>query len=511
MRICSPCLFYDDENHIWKFYVNDNSDLMYSIMYDEDKWTKENKIDNEVLDFTVNFDKDNRVYIIYSVRMGGLKYCIWDQNKWFGKTIYSFENEDYEMTELNVISIGELMHIFFIEKNNIKENQCSLMHLCLNKDGNLVNTIYSIPFLKDVSCHYQVQNLENGNLYLLFIKQEKNEVAINLTEYKNNKWGIPKRLYGVIGNGINFCTLVHFDKINIMNLSKEGSLYFLEHVIIEADGKMKSYKIHETFDEPRNFSLVEISGVLWAIWVEDKNIIASSYKNQWSEPFKYYAEQENGISIYKYLSLSNKYNNIKCKYIVGTNPPEIKLLLPKSKNNGYRGDNIEISKVEPSSKLDIDDKEIKIDTQEELLSLQKANKNLEKKLIDLQIKYQQKLRIIEESDDNFLKLITSKKKIQEKLNIITEIQQVSIKELEKMKSEKISRDEVINEINNKLQELTEEYNKLKKQKISKDNAVNELIIKVQELSSENEELREELKYEKNIGIVDRILKKKPER
>ena len=68
MKICSPCLFYDDEDHIWRFYVNDNKELMYSIMYDEDKWTKENKIDNDVLDFTVNFDKDNKIYIIYSVK-----------------------------------------------------------------------------------------------------------------------------------------------------------------------------------------------------------------------------------------------------------------------------------------------------------------------------------------------------------------------------------------------------------------------------------------------------------
>ena len=511
MRICSPCLFYDNENHIWRFYVNDNRELMYSIMYDEDKWTKENTIDSEVLDFTVNCDKDKRIYIIYSVRMGGLKYCVWNQSKWLGKTIYSFENENYEMTELNVITIGELMHIFFIERNRTKEKLCSLLHLCLKKDGNLVNTIYNIPFLKEVSWHYQIQNLENGNLNLLFIKQEKNEAEINLTEYKNNKWSIPRRLYGVIGNGINFCTLVHLDKINIMNLSKEGSLYFLEHVIIEADGKMKSFKIHEGYNKPKDFFLIEISGVLWAIWIEGRNIISSSYKNQWSEASKYYAELDYEISTYKYLSLSDKYNNIKSKYIFGTNPPEIRVLLPKSKENGNRYEEVGSSKVEQKTKLDSDDEETKVDAEDELLVLKKTNKNLEKKLIDLQIKYQQKLKIIEESDDNFLKLVTSKKKIQEKMNIITEIQQSSIKELEKMKAEKISRDGVINEINNKLKELTNEFEALRKQKISKDNAVKELTIKLQELTNENEELKQELNYEKNIGIVDRILKKKPER
>ena len=511
MRICSPCLFYDGEDHIWRFYVNDNRELMYSIMYNEDKWTKENKIDNQVLDFSVNFDMDNKIYIVYSIAAGDLKYCVWEQSKWFGKTIYSFEDDGYEISELNVITIGEIMHIFFIGKSSIKKTQCSLIHFCLNKDKSLFNTIDTIPFIKEVFCHYQVQHLEDGNFSLIFIKSEKNEVLVNFTEYKNNKWSPPKRLYGIIGNSVNFCTLLQLDKINIMNLSKEGSLHSLEHVLIEPDGKMKSYKIYESSEKLTNFLLIEISGVLWAIWVEGKNILTSSYKNQWSQPNINYAELDNEILKYKFLSLSNKYNNVKCKYILGTNPPEINLLLPKHKNNDYRGVLPESNKVNPETKLDSGGQKNKLDMQEEILILKKINKSLEKKLIDLQMKYQQKLRILEESDNNFFKLINAKKKTEEKLNIIAEIQQTSIKKLEAMKVEKLSRDEVINELKNKSQELTNEYEGLKEQKISKDNVVNELENKLQQLTSEKNGLKQDLIYEKNIGIVDRILRKKPER
>ena len=511
MRICSPCLFYDNEDHIWSFYINYDRDLMYSIMYDEDKWTKENKIDNDVFDFTVNFDIDNKIYIIYSVGASDLKYCEWEQNKWFGKTIYSFENEGYEMTELNVITIGEQMHIFFIGKNSMKNIQCSLMHLCLNKNESLFNTIDTIPFLKDVFRHYQVQNLENGDLSLIFIKHEKNEIVINFTEYKNNNWSIPKRLYGIIGNSINFCTLLHLNKINIMNLSKEGSLHFIEHVLIEPDGKMKSYKIHESRDKPTNLLLVEISGVLWAIWTEGKNILTSSYKNKWSEPNKDYTELNNEISLYRFLSLSKKHSNIQCKYMLGTNPPEINLLLPQYKDNDYRNDFPKVNSVAAKTKLDSDVEKNKLDIQEEILVLKKINKDLEKKLIDLQIKYQQKLRIIAESDNNFFKISNAKKKAEEKLNIIAEIQQTSIKKLEVMKIEKISTDIVINELKNKSEQLTNEYEGLKKQKMFKDIVVNELNDKLKQLTSEKEDLKQDLKYEKNIGIVDRILKKRPER
>jgi len=511
MRICSPCLFYDDENHIWRFYINSKKDLMYSIMYDENQWTKEIKIDNEVLDFTVDFDIDNKIYIIYSVKNSDLKYCIWEQQKWFGKTIYSFENKEYEMTELSVIRIGKLMHIFFIGKNNINITQCSLMHFCINKDGNSFDTIDTITFLEESICHYQVDHLENNNLSLIYIKDKKNEVVMNFTEYKNNKWSVIKKLYGIIGNSINFCTLLQRDKINIMNLSKDRSLYLIEHVIIEHDGKMKNYKIHESDHKPTNFLLIELSGILWSIWSEGGNVFSSSYKNQWSEPDKYYSELINEISIYKCLSLSNKYNKIKCKYILGTNPPEINLLLPKSKNDDYSDVFADSNKVKAETKINSDVGENKLDIQEELLLLKRANKNLQKELLDLQIKYQQKSRILEESNDNFFRLTNAKKKAEDKLNIIAEIQHNSIKKLEVMKIEKINTDLVINELKNKSQQLTNEYEGLKEQKLSKDNVVNELKNKLQQLINEKEGLRQDLKYEKNIGIIDRILKKRSDR
>jgi len=511
MGICSPCLFYDADDHIWRFYVNDNGNLVYSIMYQDDKWTKETKIDKDVLDFKVNFDTDNKIYIIYSVRSSDLKYCVWEENKWFGKTIYSFENENYEMTELNVTNASKLIHIFFIGKNNIKKNQCLLMHFCLNKNENLFNIIDTIPFSKEYFCHYEVQYLENGDLSLIFINQVKNEVVINITAYKNNKWSTARRLYGVIGNNINFCTLLQLDKINILNLSNEGSLNFLEHVLIEPDGKMKSYKIHESSSKLSDFLLLQLSGVLYAIWAEGKNIFSSSFENKWSEPFLYYTELNNEISKYNFLSLSNKYNNLKCKYILGTNPPEINLLLPNVKNKEYRSDVPEVSKIEATIKLEPKSVKSKMDIEEELLVLQNINKNLEKKLIDLQIKYQQKVRIIEESDDNFLKLTNAKRKAEEKLNIIAEIQDTAVKKLEVLNLERISRDEIIDELKNHSLKLTTEYEGLKEQKISKDIAVNELKDKLQELTSEKEELMQHLNYEKNIGIVDRLLRKRPER
>ncbi|MBU3160607.1 hypothetical protein KPL37_12710 [Clostridium frigoris] len=505
MTLCSPCLLYDGEDHIWKFYVNDNNDLLYNIMYSEDKWTKEKKIDNDVLDFEVCLDTDNKICIIYSVKVGELKYCVWEVNNWLGKTIYTFENKDYDMLELTVITIHRSINIFFIAKNNLNKLNCSLIHLCLNKEESVFNTIDTIPFQKDIFSHYEVQTLDNDNLSLIFIKGEKNESAINVTEYKNNKWSIPKRLYGIIGSSVNFYTSLHLNNINIMNMSKEGSLYLLENVLIESDGKMKSYKIHETPDKPTNFCIVEIKGILWAIWSENKNIFVSSYKHKWSEPYKYYTDVTDEFLIYKYLSLINKNNDIKCRYILGTNSKEIKLVLPTYTKT------VDLSTINKTNKKETLDPSIetgKKNLKEEIMILKKSNRDLKKELIDLQIKYQQKLRVIEESEDNFFRLTTAKKQAEEKLSIIAEIQKTSMKKLKVMEVEKISSTVLLDNLTNKSQQLTNEYEGLKEQKISKSNVISDLKNKLQQLTNEKEALRQDLDFEKSIGIVDRIFKKR---
>lgn len=517
MRDCSPLLYFDKQDHTWRFYVKDSGELVYSIMYEEDKWTKESKIDSEVLDFAVNIDRELKVYIIYSIKGGELKYCIWENNQWFGKILYRFENDGYQMSELSVNTIGKYMHVFFIAKNNSKKRQCSLMHFCFNNEENILNTIYNISFMQEAYCHYQTEVLKDGSLCLLLIHKEENEIAIKITKYKDEKWSIPRRLYGINGSNINFCTLQHNNKISILNLSKESSIYSLEHVLIEADGRMKSNKIYEGSIEFKNYLLLEISYVLWAMWSEGDKVFASSYKGKWSEPVIYGEKLNEEILTYKYLSLNNKYKELKSKYVFGTMPPEIKVLLPEDKNNQNTNYSLENRDKDIVNSLEYDE-EKSLNIEDELTILKKSNKNLEKRVIDLQFQLQQKQRIIGESDENFIKLTNAKKKAEEKLKIINEVQQISINELEEIKKQKIARESTVGELKTKLEKLASENEQLrtelkviKNQKLERDNAVDELKNKVKELIREIEGLKIELKYENNKGIVDRILKKKLDR
>ena len=186
-------------------------------------------------------------------------------------------------------------------------------------------------------------------------------------------------------------------------------------------------------------------------------------------------------------------------------------MLFRSYTNDYNNSISQITKVDERVTLDSSVEKGKINLQEENLILKKNNSDFKKELMDLQIKYQQKLRVIEELEDNFFMLTNAKKKAEEKLSIIAEIQKTSMKKLKVMEIEKISSTVLLDDLTNKSQKLTNEYEGLKEQKIYKSNVISELKNKLQQLTSEKEALRQDLDFEKSIGIVNRIFKKKSEK
>lgn len=483
MSNCIPCIFFDSEDHIWNFNVNSTGRLVYSIMYEENKWTKVSKIDDEVIDFTADIDDEGKVFIIYSVKGGQLKYCTWKDGKWFGKTLYDLESMGYQIKEINVKKIMGNLHIFFIARNNSHKSKGALMHLCLDGEKNISEAIYDISLMQETYCHYQIETLHNERLQLFLVSGEENEISLKAAEYKNGKWSNPKRIYGINGNKINFSTLQYKNKINILNFSKENSIYSLEHVLIENDGRMKSSTIYEGALEIYDYFIFEKNGMLFSMWAEGSEVFYSSYDGQWSEPFQYEIDSNELFSIYKFLSSNSKYEDINAKNILGTMPPEVKLLLPGDKSNSYKTYIDENSEEIMKEPLEADIQQNDEASANELLFLRRTIRNLEKKIINLQIQLQQKQRIVEESDGNFLRLTAEKKKSEDKLNIISEIQQTSAKELELTKNQLLESNNMVNELKNKLQEVT----------------------------LENEQLKGDLEAERNKGFVDRILKKRVEK
>ena len=236
-----------------------------------------------------------------------------------------------------------------------------------------------------------------------------------------------------------------YNKINILNVSKEDSVYSLEHVLIDTDGKMKSYTIYEGSLKPYHYSLYENNKILYAMWIENDKILYCSYRNSWSPPLKLSVELNEAVTVYKYLSSNSKYNDIKAKYVLGTALPNLRLLL---ENTIIDYKDIPMNKKEEDIKtlFNLDTKKINESSKSGLVTIKKDSKGLDKKVVGLQLQLQHKQRIIEDIEGNLLRLSDEKRKVEERLNVIIDIHQTCMKELEESKAEKLKIDKVVTDL-----------------------------------------------------------------
>lgn len=455
---------YFSENHTFIFYLNDNNELSYKIMYEDDKWTKELKIDRNVLDFAINIDEKDQIFIIYSTKESSLKYCIYDNNKWMGKILYQFENRKYQICNIDTHIINKKMHIFFTVQSIGKNEKLFLMYFCLNSKKILSSMIYDLIPIEGMNSYYQTEVQEDGTLSLIYATYEENKVRIKYTTCENSKWTKPQILYGITGTDINFSTIMHDNKIYILNFSNENSIYSIESAVIEDRKNIKNDTIYKSSDKPDSCILLEKENLLYAILLFNNKIIVSLYKNDnWDKISEYNIENKNAECVYRFLYSQNKYN-IKAKYIICTPFPEIKIFSFNNEDSDCK-----------ASDAENDAQNIK----KEYEMLKRSNKILREKILSLQLELEKKQRIIKESEGNFLKLTDSKKKIENNFNMLTQIQQSSNQKLELFEKQKINYNNTIFQLKSTLQQLLEEKSRLSL----------------------------ELESQKKKGIINRLLKK----
>ncbi|MCG4581201.1 hypothetical protein [Clostridium cochlearium] len=165
-------IWNDKEDNLWKFRVNKNGDFIYQIMYTDEKWTNENKIDEKVLEFNIKIDKEENIHVIY-VQEEELKYCIYNKEKWLGKTIYKFDYKQVKISELDLVILGDYINVFFILINKTTPLKGELIHYAWNEYEGRENNIFNINLMKDAHNHYSIEITEKNEIYLFFIITNK--------------------------------------------------------------------------------------------------------------------------------------------------------------------------------------------------------------------------------------------------------------------------------------------------------------------------------------------------
>jgi len=483
-------------------------------MYREGKWTKETLIDVEVLGFDVYVSVDETIHVVYSNTKGELRYCTMKDTQWLGKLLYQVESEEFEIQNLKVEIIGDEMHIFYLLVGNDGSDHGVLMHCIWNGKETKITTIQDIILIPNLKEYYSVHVNKKGNIYAFFISDEGDEISLNYCNFENHRWSIARRLYGIQGEDIGFEVLMDQQEIHILNKSREDSIYFLDHVSIDIIGSIKEFRVHESRKELKEPILFTKSNKLYVCWLEQGKISYSAFDGKkWSSVV--YFDRGNELTVERYNCFIgiDKDSAIKVKKIYGTSGLDLYLFNPsevitnmkdslKKEGNQVKGATLQERESIESLKL-------------ELSSVNLEKKNLEKKIIALNLQLQKNQRFIDEYEEQIARILEQKRKSDENCNIFLKLQKNIQKELEGTKKKFLEEELLTTSIQKELEYTKQQLLEERKIKVAVESKLKEcqeenVIIKQQGeiINEEKRRLSEELELEKNQSIMERLLRRR---
>lgn len=466
-------IYVDLLKNIWKFTLKDNKDLVYRVMYDEDKWTNETLIIKNVEKYSL-YVEDEAIHIVYIDIKNKLKYCTLKNKSWLGKEIYDIEDK-YEIRQLVTMIFKGKMHIFYVLEVKQDNDHGVLVDCIWNGNEININTIDDIIIPCSAKEYFKVQ-VYNDRLQILFITDEGDGIALKEIQFEDKKWTHPRWLYVVQGNMVSFEALETIHGTNIINSSVEENRYLLEHVHINLNGNMKAYTIRKGGNEIKGEIIFRINSSIYLSWIENMRICYSSLKNEtWSE-IKYLDSP--GASKFKF------YNYI----ILRENNVSIQTKVYCIEDQGFKIiDSNTFLESEELKQGDLKQDNIEIDANNKIIELVQANRELEKEIDLLNIQMKKKERKLNEYESDYNTRIN-----EDRANIFLEIQKSIQKEINRVK-EQLKEERTLS---SKLQERLNEVEK-------NNNALNQKIVF---LNDENETLKLQLDEEKNKPIIKRILR-----
>lgn len=499
------CIIRDFQNNLWHFYIGQDGTFIYRIMYSENKWTKEMRLDSNVEEFCIELDNKYNFHIVYVTLNGELKYCIYKDKQWSGKTIYSYDKSSFNIKEIDLKLLGKEIHIIFLFCKSGQSEKAKLIHYVWIGEEGINTNIYTIELLPFTERHFTVEIASESVLYLFFLTKDGIEAAVMNCGYINGTWSEPKKLYGITGRNIEIFTLERDNEFDILNISEDDSSVVIERAFIDYQGEINSETIYETKEKVREANFFIYDKTLWVQWLEGNNTIKYTYLDEkWKVP-QALNEELSKINIYGYKTSIKSDNNTKIKVVFGANYPDLKLYMPQylcNKENVKSEE--ELTEVEELSVY-------KEDAYSNIKIYKKEDKNyirmLQKRIATLQMQLQVKERTVDELIERENKIIEQKRIMEEKNEFFIKLQQETKKQLDtamlQLKDERnmvISLKSEVESLNDILQTSRE--------KIYIYSSDNEIFKKqVDELKIENQLLIDKLSEERNKSIFDRLLKR----
>ncbi|NRU00377.1 hypothetical protein DFR89_005624 [Clostridium beijerinckii] len=416
--------------------------------------------------------------------------------------------DEFQIEHLKIEIIGEEMHIFFLLISNDGSDHGVLMHCAWNGKETKFFSLQDIVLVPNLKEYYLVNTNEQSGLEVFFITDEGDEVSLNYCNFENRKWSSAKRLYGIQGDDISFEVLRDQQQdVHILNKSREDLLYFIDHVCIDISGNIQVYRVRES-----NMKLIDPilfigNNELCACWIEQNKIFYSFFNNeQWENPI--YFDKGNEFTVMRYHCFMhyNRDNSVKLMETYGTDEPDLNLYIPSrfTMNNSLKHETNQIN-----NEISFNENEEIQNLKLELSKVKLEKKNLDRKIDSLNMQLQKKQRFMDDYEERIAIILEQKRKTDENYNVFIELQQNLQKEFDDTKKQLDDAKKQLNEAKDQLLKEKDIRISIEKKLLELENE--NLIIrqKVMTINEEKNKLYEDLEFERNQSIMERLLRKKP--
>ena len=471
MSVTFPWAYIDLTNNIWVFNLDDNGNLEYKIMYEEEKWTKEKLIDNGVVAYCV-YIEDETIHIVYSNIKNELRYCTMKNKQWLGKILYSIDDK-FIVEDLKIKIVMNKMHIFYLIRDNEGSDHGILMHCIWNGEEIVLNTIADIIVPVDSRSYFKIQIKKTNNMEIFFITDEGGGVALKSCNYVNEIWTAAKWLYSVKGESIEFDVLGDYKENHILNRWREENMYFLEYVAIDEKGNKSSFKIHEGENEIVTPMLFLKDNKLYSSWIENNEIFYASFNgDHWNKENNAELHENKKVEVYNAIFYLEEYL-IQGRKVYVTSEPKFQIIMPSR---------FVEEDMESCNELE------EVKQNDEFIRVIKDKEKLEKEIAFINMQLEKKQGIIREYEENNKSILNKKNN-----NMFLQLQESIQKELDRIKNQLSEEKELSSNLKDQLKENDERNALLQKQ--------------VNILSEENKKLSDDVELEKNQTFIKRLLRR----
>lgn len=286
-------LVYNLRNHFYLFELEPTGNIIYKIFGNDmelmNKYTISN---NNVINYSLTLDNNNRIILIYLLKSGELYLRINDNISWTEAQIGTFDTKSNMYHQFEVLFINDKINLIYSYSNYINSEIISIQHIILDKKIEEQNNVIKYVLRKGYN-EFTVGFDEMGTIHLIYNTTTNFESYIYHSFYSPYRalWSSNPKELSNRGkeNSMPYLFVDSKSNVNTAWLELDNNKYKLRYAKMPVNGKDKY--IWQNISIPISFSniftplIFEEENILKILCYDTNSITtitSNDYGNTWS-------------------------------------------------------------------------------------------------------------------------------------------------------------------------------------------------------------------------------------